>query len=45
MPVCEAAAVALGLSDTSVEDDGQDGVDYDPPYCYSSITCTWVGFG
>ena len=31
---CESAAQQLGLSDTSVEDDGQVGKDYDPPYCY-----------
>ena len=32
---CEHAAQQLGLSDTTVEDDGQDsGKRYDPPYCY-----------
>merc|ERR1719160_278242 len=31
---CSAGALALGLSDTTAEDDGQTGVTYDPPYCY-----------
>ena len=31
---CESAAHALGLSDVTVIDDGQDGVTYDPPFCY-----------
>ena len=31
---CEEAAQQLGLPDSSVEDDGQVGKDYDPPYCY-----------
>ena len=31
---CSAAAVALGLSDTTASDDYQAGVTYDPPYCY-----------
>jgi surface protein len=31
---CSAAAVALGLSDTTASDDGQSGVSNDPPYCY-----------
>ena len=31
---CESAAHALGLSDVTVTDDGQDGVTYDPPFCY-----------
>ena len=31
---CETAAQELGLSDTTVVDDGQNGVSYDPPYCY-----------
>ena len=31
---CGTVAQGLGLSDTTVEDDGQDGVSYDPPYCY-----------
>ena len=30
---CETAAIALGLSDTTAIDDGQN-VSYDPPYCY-----------
>ena len=31
---CSAAAAALGLSDTTAEDDGRDGHRGDPPYCY-----------
>ena len=31
---CESAAIELGLYDTTVKDDGQNGVNYDPPYCY-----------
>ena len=31
---CEAAARQLGLPDTSVTDDGQNGFGQDPPYCY-----------
>ena len=32
---CENAAQQLRLSDVTVEDDGHDnGVNYDPPYCY-----------
>merc|ERR1711871_116671 len=31
---CADAAVALGMSDTSVSDDNQDGVTYDPRGCY-----------
>lgn len=31
---CTIAAKALGLRDTSVTDDKQRGVNYDPPYCY-----------
>ena len=31
---CEEAARQLGLSDTTADDDGQDGVNYDPPFCY-----------
>ena len=31
---CETAARELGLSDTTASDDGQDGVTFDPPYCY-----------
>ena len=31
---CESVAHELGLLDVTVEDDGQSGVDYDPPYCY-----------
>ena len=31
---CEAAAKQLGLSDTTATDDGQNGFDRDPPYCY-----------
>ena len=31
---CSAAGAALGLSDTPAVDDGQDGVSYDPSYCY-----------
>ena len=30
---CSAAA-ALGLSDTTAEEDRQDGSSFDPPYCY-----------
>lgn len=32
---CNAAAAALGLGNGPAEDDGQQGVDWDPPYCYS----------
>jgi len=32
--MCASAAQYLGLSDTTVNDDGQSGVTYDPPYCY-----------
>ena len=31
---CASAAQALGLADTTVTDDGQNGVSYDPPFCY-----------
>ena len=31
---CESAANELGMSDVTVEDDGQNGVSYDPPFCY-----------
>ena len=31
---CEAAAQELGLSDNTVVDDKQNGVSYDPPFCY-----------
>ena len=31
---CESAARELGLSDITVEDDGQNSVSYDPPFCY-----------
>ena len=31
---CEAAAQQLGLSDNIVDNDGQVGKSYDPPYCY-----------
>ena len=31
---CSAAAAALGLSDTTAEDDGRDGSSWSPPYCY-----------
>ena len=31
---CEAAAKQLGLSDMTATDDGQNGFDRDPPYCY-----------
>ena len=31
---CEVAAQELGLPDITVEDDDQNGVDYDPPFCY-----------
>ena len=31
---CEWAAKELKLADTTVEDDEQSGVSYDPPYCY-----------
>ena len=31
---CSAAAAALGLSDTTAEDDGQDGHASLPPYCF-----------
>ena len=31
---CASAAQALGLSDTTVSEDGQSGVSFDPPYCY-----------
>merc|ERR1711879_741691 len=33
MSECETAALALGLSDTTVINDGENGSD-DPPYCY-----------
>jgi hypothetical protein len=32
---CASAASALGLDDTTVSDDGQNGVNYDPPNCYA----------
>jgi hypothetical protein len=32
--VCAAAAVSLGFADTTVSDDGQHGVSYDPKGCY-----------
>ena len=41
MAECETAARALGLSDTSVEDDAaftEGGWSSDPPYCY-----LWIG--
>ena len=31
---CESAAQELGLSDVTVVEDGQNGVTYDPPFCY-----------
>ena len=31
---CEYAARKLGLSDITVEDDRQDGVSWNPPFCY-----------
>lgn len=31
---CSAAALALGLDDMSASPDGQDGVSFDPPFCY-----------
>ena len=31
---CEKAALQLNRRDTTVEDDRQNGVSYDPPYCY-----------
>ena len=31
---CSAAAVSLGLADTTASDDGQNGASFDPPYCY-----------
>ena len=31
---CGSAANELGMSDITVEDDGQIGVDNDPPFCY-----------
>jgi len=31
---CGTAAKELGLADTTPSDDGQNGVIYDPPYCY-----------
>ena len=31
---CESAAQQLGLSDNTVDNDGQNAKDYDPPYCY-----------
>ena len=31
---CESAAEQLGLSDNTVDNDGQNGKSYDPPYCY-----------
>ena len=31
---CSAAGAALGLSDKTAVDDGQNGESYDPPYCY-----------
>ena len=31
---CSAAGAALGLSDKTAVDDGQNGVSYDPSYCY-----------
>ncbi len=31
---CSAAAAELNLGDTSASSDEQDGVYYDPPYCY-----------
>ena len=31
---CESAAEELGLSDITVVNDGQNGVTYDPPFCY-----------
>ena len=35
MSKCEAAARVLGLSDNTVVGDGQNnGVPYDPPFCY-----------
>ena len=34
---CANAAQALALDDTTVTDDGQNGVWNDPPFCYYSI--------
>ena len=34
LEACEEAARQLGFQDTSAEDDRQNGVSYDPPYCY-----------
>ena len=34
---CSAAAASLGLADTTATDDGQNGVDFDPPYCYFEV--------
>ena len=31
---CESAANELGLADVTVIDDGQNGVSFDPPFCY-----------
>ena len=31
---CKSAAIELGMADVTVEDDGQIGVTYDPPFCY-----------
>ena len=31
---CANAAQALALANTTVADDGQNGVSYDPPFCY-----------
>ena len=31
---CETAAKALGVSDITAVDDGQNGATHDPPFCY-----------
>jgi len=31
---CSAAATELNMADTSAFSDGQNGINYDPPYCY-----------
>ena len=36
MSECETAAIALGLSDTTVIDDGENWT-ADPPYCYYEV--------
>ena len=42
---CSAAAAALGLSDTTAEDDGYDGAAGRPPYCYSEYGVLLFGRG